>query len=167
MRIARRVGEGAHEVTKVGADGAHADHPLVEPVRHHLALVPGDEARIDGHETDTAAHGERSQQVCFAEPDYWYVQCAADFQKTRLLEMADDERVVAGTLRFDGVTDYLCRAAEFRQRVEVTIGWVKAVDFKLDIRRCNLIQIRLQPFDIRRLLDRMDEALIPDSSRSG
>jgi hypothetical protein len=49
----------------------------------------------------------------------------------------------------------------------VTIGRVEAMDFETDIRRRNLIQKRLQPFDIRRLLDRMDEALIPDSSRSG
>jgi hypothetical protein len=51
--------------------------------------------------------------------------------------------------------------------VEVTIGRVEAVDFKLDIRRRNLIQKRLQPFDIWPLLDWMDEALIPDSSRLG
>jgi len=81
--------------------------------------------------------------------------------------VADDEGVVAVALRFDRVADHLRSAAKFRQRVEMTIGRVEAVDFEADIGRRNLIEKRLQPSDVRGLLDRMDEALIPDSSRSG
>ena len=50
------------------------------------------------------------------------ISTAPRISSTRLLEMPDDEGIVAIALCFNSVADHLRRAAEFRQRVEVTIG---------------------------------------------
>ena len=148
-------------------NGAHADDALIETVRPHLALVPGDEGRVDGHEADAAAHAQRREQIGLAETDHRNVECAADFQKARLLKMADDKGVVTVALRLDGDADHLCGAAEFRQRMEKMIGRIEAVDFELHAGACGRIECRLQPLDIGRLFDRMNEALIPDARGTG
>src|SRR3954471_6321818 len=43
LRVARLVGEGAHEAGQVDMDRAHAREALIEPVRVDLALVPVNE----------------------------------------------------------------------------------------------------------------------------
>ena len=148
-------------------DGAHAREALVEAVRVHLALVPIDEYRIDGDETEPPSHAQRRQQIGLAQPDHGDVERAADFQQARLLEMADDEGVISRAFGFERVADRLRGAAEFRQRMEQMVGRIEAVDLEPDAGGGGRVQQRLQPLDVGRLLDRMDEALIPQPGGRG
>src|SRR5579864_2558696 len=131
-------------------------------MRRDLALVPVDEGGIDGDETEPAGHGQRGEQACLAETNHRHVHGAADLQQSGLLEMADDERVIAGTFCFQCVANGLRGATEFAQRMKVAVRWIETVHFKADIRSRSLIKKRLQSLDVRLLLDRMDEALVPN-----
>ena len=88
-------------------------------------------------------------------------------QKAGLLEVADDEGVVTSALRLQGIADRLRGAAEFRQRVKQMIGRIEAVYFEPVTWTGHRIQETLQPLDIGRLLDRMNEALIPQPRGTG
>ena len=167
LRVARIVGERAHEAGQVDANRPHPDDALIEAVRLHLPLVPIDEDRIDGHEAEPAAHAQRRKQIGLAQANHGNVQRAANFQKARLLEMADDECIVARALRLERVADRLRGAAKFRQRMEVMVGRIEAMDFEPDAGTGGRVQQRLQPLDVGRLLGRMDEALIPDAGGTG
>ena len=148
-------------------DGAHAREALVEAVRVHLALVPIDEYRIDGDETEPPSHAQRGQEIGLAQPDHGDVERAADFEEARLLEVADDEAVVSGALGLERVADRLRRAAEFGQRMEQMVGRIEPVHLEPDAGGGGRVQQRLQPLDIGRLLDRMHEALIPQPGGRG
>ena len=134
-------------------------------MRPHLALVPFDERRIDGHETDPAAHAQCREHGRLAEADHRDVERTADFQQARLLEMADHEGIIASLFGFKRVADRLRGAAEFRQRVKQMVGRVEAMDLEPDAGTGHGVQQALQPFNVRRLLDRMDEALVPQPRR--
>src|SRR6185369_101031 len=110
--------------------GPHACYPLVEAVRPHLPLVPVDEDRIDRHQAEPASHAERGKQICFAQRDDGDVDCAADFQETGLLEMADDERIVSRALGLQSVAYRLRSAAELRQRMKEMVRRIEAVNLK-------------------------------------
>ncbi|TMJ28628.1 MAG: hypothetical protein E6G96_11435, partial [Alphaproteobacteria bacterium] len=90
------------------------------------------------------------------------IERAANFQEPRLLEMADDECIIARTFGLDRVADGLRGTTEFGQRMEVTIRRIEAVHLEPNAGRGGGVQRALQPFDVRRLLGRMDKALIPD-----
>ena len=90
---------------------------------------------------------------------------AADLQETRLLEMADDEGIVAGALCFECIADGLRRAAKFGQRMEMSVGRVEAMHLEPRRRDRDMVEKSLQALDVRRLLDRMNKALIPDPGR--
>ena len=79
-----------------------------------------------------------------------------------LLEVADHESVVARLFRLQRMTDDLRGAAELGQRMEGVIGRIEAVDLEAHARARDTVEQRLEPLDIRSLLDRMDEALVPD-----
>ena len=145
----------------------HARHALVEAVRPHLPLVPIDENRIDGHEADAAPHAQRCKKICLAQADDGDVDRAADFQKAGLLEMPDDERVVARTFRLQRGSDGLRGATEFRQRVKEMVGRIEAMNLEAEAVAGGRVEQALQPLDVRRLLDRMDKALIPKPVRTG
>ena len=81
--------------------------------------------------------------------------------------MANDEGVISCTLRFERIADGLRRAAEFCQRMKMPVGRIKTVDFELNVGPGCLVEISLQPLDIGRLLDRMNETLVPDSGGTG
>src|SRR6266566_9756374 len=83
------------------------------------------------------------------------------------LEVTDDEGVVSCPLRVQSVADGLRRAAEFRQRMEEVIGRIEAMDLEPDAGTGGCVEQRLQPLDVGRLLDRMDEALIPQPGGTG
>ena len=85
---------------------------LIEPVRVDLALVPVNEHRIDGHQSEPPPHAQRCQQVGFAQSDHGDVEGAADFQEAGFLKMSDDEAVIARALGFECVADRLRGAAE-------------------------------------------------------
>ena len=138
------------------------DHPLAEPVHAHLAVVPGNEDRIDGHETQPMAHAQRGEQVGLAQADHRDVDGAADLEQAGLLEVADHESVVARLFRLQRMADDLRGAAELGQRMEGVIGRIEAVNLEAHARARDLVEQRLQALDIRRLFDRMDEALVPD-----
>ncbi len=104
---------------------------------------------------------KRGKQRRLAQADDGNVDRSADLQKAGLLEVADDEGVIARALRLQGIADRLRGAAEFRQRMEQMIGRIEAVYFEPDTRTGHRIQQALQPLDIGRLLGRMDEALVP------
>jgi hypothetical protein len=131
-------------------------------MRGDLALVPVDERRVDGDEADPAGHGQGGQQARLAEPDHRNVDRAADLQQSGFLEMADDEGVIAGAFGFQRVADRLRRATEFGQRMKVPIRRIEAVHFKAHVRRSGLVEKCLQPLDVRLLLERVHETLVPD-----
>ena len=131
----------------------------------HLPVVPGDEDRVDGHQPEALAHAERRQQVGFAQRDDGDVDRAADLEKAGLLEMAEHERVVAVLLGLQSVANDLTGAAELGQRMEGMIGRIEAVHLEARAWTGNLVEQRLQAFDVGRLLHRMDEALVPDPVR--
>ena len=145
----------------------HARDALLEAVRSHLPLVPFDEDRIDGHEAEPAPHAQRRKQGRLAQADDRDIERAADFQKAGLLEVADDEGIVSRALRLQRVADRLRGAAEFRQRVEQMIGRIEAVDLEPDAGTGCRVQQTLQPLDVGSLLDRVDEALIPQPGGTG
>jgi hypothetical protein len=51
--------------------------------------------------------------------------------------------------------------------MKVAVGRIEAVDFKLDAWTSGLVEKCLQPLDVRRLLGWMNEALVPNTSRTG
>jgi hypothetical protein len=124
-------------------DRAHAREALIEPVRVDLALVPVDEHRIDGHQSEPPRHAQRCQQVGFAQSDHGDVEGAADFQEAGFLEVSDDEAVIARALGFECVADRLRGAAEFRQRMEKVVGWVEPVHLEFDAGRRGGVEQRL------------------------
>src|SRR5262249_7381680 len=95
------------------------------------------------------------------------VDRTADFQKAGLLEVTDDEDVVSLALRVESIADGLRSAAEFRQRMEEVVGRIEAMDLEPDAGTGGCVQQRLQPLDVGRLLDRMDEALISQPGGTG
>ena len=70
-------------------------------------------------------------------------------------------------LRVQSVADGLRRAAEFRQRMEEVVGRIEAMDLEPDARSGSRVEQRLQLLDVARLLDRMNEALIPQPRGTG
>ena len=161
FRIARLVGEGAHEGRQVRLDRADADHALVEAMGLHLLRVPVDEDRVDGHQADAAPHGAGGKQARLAQPDHRDVERPPALQQARLLEMPDDDGVVACPLRFKRVADGLRGAAKLRERMDQMIGRIETLDLECVTGRRHRIQFGLQAVDIGGLLHRMDEALIP------
>jgi len=149
------------EPWQVHVDRAHPREALIEPLRVHLSLVPVNEHRIDGHQSEPSPHAQRRQQIGFAQSNHGDVEGAADLQEAGFLEMSDDEAVIARALGFECVADRLRGAAEFRQRMEKVVGWVEPVHLECDAGRCGRVEQRLQALNVRRLLDRMHEALIP------
>ena len=107
---------------------------------------------------------KRGEQCRLAQADHGNVDGAADLQEARLLEMTDDEGVIAGALRLERVADGLRRAAEFRQRMKEMVGRIEAVHLELDARGGDGVQLALQSLDVGSLLDGVDEALIPQPS---
>jgi hypothetical protein len=167
MRVARLVGEGAHEAGQVHIYSPHAGDALFEAVRPRLALMPLDEDGIDGNEAEPAPHAQPGQHRGFAQADDGNVDGAADLQKAGLLEVADDEGVVTSALRLQGIADRLRGAAEFRQRVKQMIGRIEAVYFEPVTWTGHHVQEPLQPLDIGSLLGRVDEALVPQPGGTG
>lgn len=145
----------------------HARDALLEAVCSHLPLMPVDEDRIDGHETKLAPHAQCRKQCCFAETNHGDVDRTADFQQAGFLEVTDDEGVVSCALRVQGIADGLRRAAEFRQRMEEVVGRIEAMDLEPDAGTGGCVEQRLQSLYVGRLLDRMDEALIPQPGGTG
>ena len=54
--------------------------------------------------------------------------------------MPDDERVISGAFRFQRVADGLRGTTEFRQRVEMLVRRIEAMDLEFEIRAGNLIE---------------------------
>src|SRR5271155_892849 len=76
--------------------------------------------------------------------------------------MADDERIIARPLRLERIADYLRRAAEFGQRMKISVGRVETMDFEPVAGTGGAVQKRLQPPDIGCLFLRVNKALIPN-----
>jgi hypothetical protein len=156
LLVARFIGEGAHEARQIHLNGPHAGQPRIQAVSLHLPLVPIDERRIDGHQPDPAAHGERCQEIGLAQTDDGNVDRAADFEQPRLLEVPDDEtRHIRRAPPPGRWRDHLRGATEFRERMKVQVRRVEAVDLELEIRAGDRIEQLLQPLDVGRLLDGM------------
>ena len=136
-------------------------------MRPHLPLVPIDERRIDGHKADPAAHAERREEIGLAQTDDGNVGRTANLQETRLLEMPNDECVISRAFRFQSVADGLRGATEFRERVKMLVGRVETMDLEFDTGAGDQVEQVLQPLDVRRLFDRMDEALVPHAGGTG
>src|SRR3569833_1531539 len=127
--------------------------------------MPTDENRVDRHEAELTAHTQRSKEIGLSEPNHRDVQHAAHFQKAGLLKMTDHECIVTRTLGFQRMADDLGGAAEFRQRMEMPVGRIETMHFKHGAWCSGRIEEALEPFNVRRLLGGMDEALIPDANR--
>ena len=130
-------------------------HGLDPPDRHFHPLT---EFRCAAQTIRNAIEAERAGYDAFV---------IGHFQEPGLLEMTDDERVVAAALSFERIADGLCRAAKFGQRMKVAVGRIEAMNFKLDARTSGLVEKCLQSLDVRRLLGRVNEALVPNTDRTG
>ena len=124
-------------------------------------------ARIDGHKADPAAHAERREEIGLAQADDGNVDRAANFQEAGLLEMPNDECVISRAFRFQRVADRLRGATEFRERMKVLVRRVEAMDLEFEIGAGDRIEQSLQPLDVGRLLDGVDEALVPHAGGTG
>src|SRR5579864_6064649 len=93
-------------------------HGLDPPDRHFHPLT---EFRCAAQTIRNALEAERAGYDAFV---------IGHFQEPGLLQMADDEGIVAGALGFQGVADRLCRAAEFGQRVKMAVGRIQAVNLE-------------------------------------
>ena len=127
-----------------------------------LPVVPGHEDGIDGHQAEPTAHAQRGQQVGLAQADHRDVDGALDLDQAGLLEMADHEGIVARLLGGQRIADDLGGAAELGQRMEGMVRRIEAVDLEIHAGGRDLGQHRLQPLDVGRLFDGMNEALVPD-----
>ena len=152
---------------EVHLDRADAGDARFEAEHSNLALVPGDEDGVDGDEADFAAHAQRGEQRRLAETDDGDIERAANFEKPGLLEMADHEGVVSGGLRRERDADRLRRAAKFGKWVKQVIRRIETVDLERDAGAGDRVEVVLQPVDVRGLLRRIDEALIPQPGRRG
>ena len=159
--VARLVRESAHEAGQIDMNCPHARHTVLEAIRSDLPLVPIDEDRIDGHQAELPPHAQRRQKICFAEADNRNVDRAADFQKTGLLKMANDECIVTRALCLQSIADRLRGATEFRQRMKEVIRRIQAMNLEAEIDPGYRVEQILQPLDVRCLLDGVNEALIP------
>jgi hypothetical protein len=106
---------------------------------------------------------QRRQQVGLAQADHRDVDERRGSRAARLLEVTDDEGVVARLLASIAFADDLRGAAELGQRVEGMVGRVEPVHLETHAGRRHPGQHGLQPLDVGRLFDRMNEALVPDA----
>ena len=81
--------------------------------------------------------------------------------------MPDDKCVISRAFGFQRVADRLRGATELRERMKVLVGRVEAVDLELEIGTGDRIDQSLQPLDVGRLLDGMDEALVSHACGAG
>src|SRR5258708_22344015 len=124
--------------------------------------MPGDEGRIDGHETQPMSQAQCGDEIGLAESDDRDVDGATDDKQSGLVEVADHESIVRGLFRFQRMADDLRGATELGQRMERVGGRIEAVNLEADARARDAVEQRLEALHIRRLFDRMDEALVPD-----
>src|ERR1700750_610564 len=110
--------------------------------------MPGDEHWINCHETDAASDGTGEQHGGLAETNNRNVHGTPAFRQTGLLEMTDDERIVAGPLRRERGMDLLLRAAKFCDRVKVSVRRRNALHIDIDARRGDHPKSVTQAFDI-------------------
>ena len=81
--------------------------------------------------------------------------------------MTDHEGVVALAFGLQRRSDCLRGAAKFRQRMEVAIGRIKAMDFELQPGRGEPRELLFETRDVGCLFGGMNEALIPEPCRRG
>ena len=156
-----------HPLTEFRCAAQTIRHALLQAMGPHLPFVPIDERWIDGHKSDPSPHAERREKIGLAQTDNRHVDRAANFQEAGLLEMPDDKCVISGAFCFQRVADGLGGTPEFRQRMKMLVGWIETVDLEFEIGAGNRVDQALQPLDVGRLLDRVDEALVPHAGGTG
>ena len=154
--------ESLHVGADLCVDRAHADGALCQAEAGDLIAMPRDEERIDGDQTERATQHGCVEHRRFAETHYGDVERGAGLDEPRLLEMTDDERVVALLLSFDAAPDRAVRATKLGERAQVAIGGRHPAHFEADVRRSIGVQRFLQPQHVGLLLMGIDEALIAD-----
>src|SRR6202034_2265665 len=112
LGVALFIGERAHKSGQIHMKRPHARDPLTKAMRDDLPLMPIDEAWIDGDKPEPSTHAHGRQHARLAQPDDRDLKSAADLQQAGLLEMADDECVVAGPPRLQPPANRLCRTGE-------------------------------------------------------
>ncbi len=111
-------------------------------------------------------HAQGRDHVGLSQADHGNIDGAAQLDQGGLLEVAEHEGVVSFLLGLEGVADHLTGAAELAQRMEGEVRRIEAEDLEADARARDRIEHGLQAIDVRRLLDRMNEALVPDPGRA-
>ena len=100
-----------------------------------------------------------------AETDDRNIDSTLALDQPRLLEMTDDEGVVTGFFRGQGVADGSIGAAKLGDGMEIPVGRHEAHDIERHASRCYLREACAETIHVWRLFGGIDEALIPDTYR--
>ena len=143
--------------------GVDAGDPVFQPVFANLVMEPGDVARIDRHDPRPLPELARVQHRRLAQRDDGDIDDGTALVKPGVLEMADDERVVAFPFSFDGVADDFARATELHDRVRVGIMRRDAMDVDDCAGIDNVGKVGAQHVPVLGAIFIIDVALIPDT----
>ena len=153
------------DLSRLERHRVHAGDALFQPVFADLVVKPGDVARIDGDDAGALAELAGVKHRSLAERHHRNVDDRARFVEPGILEVADDESVIAFAFGLHRVADDFPRAAEFDDRMGVIV--VRGDAFDVD-RRAGIGdggEMRAQPIPIELAVLLIDEALIPDADR--
>jgi hypothetical protein len=99
-----------------------------------------------------------------AQADHRDLDGRPALRQARLLEVPQHEGVVALLLGQHAVADGRPGAAELAEQAQVPVGRREAVNLELKPRGGPVVQAGLKARDVRPLLRRIDEALVPDAA---
>ena len=101
---------------------------LFQPVFADLVMEPGNVTRIDGDDAGALAELAGIKHRSFAERHDRNVDDRARFVEPGILEVADDESVVAFAFGLHRVADHFAGAAEFDDRMGIIVVRGNAFD---------------------------------------
>ena len=134
---------GTQDLAGFESHGVDAGDPVFQAIFANLVMEPGDVARVDRYDAAALAELTGVQHRRFAEGDDGDIDDRTAFVQAGVLEVADDEGVVAFAFGPDGVADRLAGAAEFDDGVGVGIVRGDAVHFDVGAGIDDLREVRL------------------------
>src|SRR5262249_16943316 len=130
-----------------------------------LMVKPGNVAGVDGHDAGALAELASIKHRSFAERDDRYVHDRARLVEPGVLEMADDEGVIAFAFCPDRVADHLPRAAEPDDWMGIIVVRGDALDLDFGAGVDDSPEMPPQPVPIGLAVRLVDVALMPDADR--
>ena len=156
---------GLQDLSGLEGHRVYAGHAPLQPVFADLVVKPGDVARIDGDDAGPLAELAGVKHRGFAQRHHRDINHGAGFIKPGILEVSDDESVIALALRLHRVADHLPRAAEFDDRMGVIVVRGNALDVDCRPWISDDREMSAQPIPIELAVLLIDVALIPDANR--